>query len=304
MKKTLTLIMAVLMLATATACIKIVVDPGQFQTENKPAEQPTAKVKYEEPKAAEEPKTAVTVKPTVTAKPAVTVKPVEQPAVTQPEDVSKTTVTNSYPRMNGEEITDANRLRKYDVVTFGVYEQDGNTSNGKEPIEWLVLKVSGTKVLMITKKVIENRPFHNKHKNIRWRECDLRTWLNDNFLNTAFSKEEQKFILEETHRDIGNEFYGIDIGIDSKERVFILDSYDAGKFFDYKPDRIAEPTEYMKKVGKLNMIGDYCWWWLRNPGQSTDHAMLINPHGAVFREGDLVTMSDYGVRPAIWIDLP
>lgn len=290
MKKTLTLIMAVLMLATATACIKIVVDPGQFQTENKPAEQPTAKVKYEEPKAAEEPKPAE--------------EPFEQPAVIQPEDVSSYTAANNYPRMNGEEITDANMLRKYDIVTFGVYEQDGNTSNGKEPIEWRVLKVTGTKALMITEKVIENRSFHDKNKNVRWRECDLRTWLNGYFLNTAFTAEERQHILEEERYDIGNETYGINKGMETTERVFLLDSYDAGKYFDRKQDRAAQPTEYMKKVGKLNMIGDYCWWWLRNPGLDLDHAVLINPHGSVFIEGDLVNMTDYGVRPAIWIDLP
>lgn len=33
--------------------------------------------------------------------------------------------------------------QKGDVVKFGSYEQDGNVSNGKEPIEWRVLEVEG-----------------------------------------------------------------------------------------------------------------------------------------------------------------
>lgn len=37
------------------------------------------------------------------------------------------------------------------VVTYGHYEQDNDTANGKEPIEWVVLDVQGDKALLISK---------------------------------------------------------------------------------------------------------------------------------------------------------
>lgn len=39
-----------------------------------------------------------------------------------------------------------------DYVFFGAYEQDNNTSNGKEDVEWLVLEVKDGKALVISKE--------------------------------------------------------------------------------------------------------------------------------------------------------
>ena len=41
-----------------------------------------------------------------------------------------------------------------DVVLFGAYNQDGDSENGKEPIEWRVLEKKDDKVLLITEQVI------------------------------------------------------------------------------------------------------------------------------------------------------
>ena len=37
-----------------------------------------------------------------------------------------------------------------DIIKFGHYEQDGNTANGKEEIEWQVLKVESDRYLVIS----------------------------------------------------------------------------------------------------------------------------------------------------------
>lgn len=42
-----------------------------------------------------------------------------------------------------------------DIIKFGVYEQDNNTDNGEEEIEWLVLEVSGGKALVVSNKAID-----------------------------------------------------------------------------------------------------------------------------------------------------
>ena len=38
-----------------------------------------------------------------------------------------------------------------DTVSFGSYEQDNNTENGAEAIEWIVLDVEGENVLLLSK---------------------------------------------------------------------------------------------------------------------------------------------------------
>ena len=36
-------------------------------------------------------------------------------------------------------LADNTTPKRGDVITMGTYEQDGNTKNGAEPIEWMVL---------------------------------------------------------------------------------------------------------------------------------------------------------------------
>lgn len=42
------------------------------------------------------------------------------------------------------------------IVYFGAYEQDNNTSNGKENIKWLVLAKEGNRVLVISDKALDS----------------------------------------------------------------------------------------------------------------------------------------------------
>ena len=48
-----------------------------------------------------------------------------------------------------------------DIVTIGAYEQDTNEKNGKEPIEWMVIKKMPGKVLVVSKYVLERMPFED-----------------------------------------------------------------------------------------------------------------------------------------------
>lgn len=81
------------------------------------------------------------------------------------------------------------------VVTYGHYEQDNDTANGKEPIEWVVLDVQGDKALLISKYGLDVRPYNTEYNHVTWEECTLRTWLNDTFLNAAFTPEGQQGFL-------------------------------------------------------------------------------------------------------------
>ena len=43
----------------------------------------------------------------------------------------------------------------FTTVTFGTYEQDGNASNGAEPIEWYVLDEKDGKKLLVSKYILD-----------------------------------------------------------------------------------------------------------------------------------------------------
>lgn len=61
-----------------------------------------------------------------------------------------------------------------DVITFGAYEQDGNSSNGTEAIEWIVLERDGNKVLVLSLYCHEQMPFNNTLAPVTWEKCSLR----------------------------------------------------------------------------------------------------------------------------------
>lgn len=81
------------------------------------------------------------------------------------------------------------------VFTFGAYEQDGNESNGKEPIEWIVLNVNGNKALVISKYILDTVPYYREDVDdshiVTWSNSYLRYWMNNDFMNSAFSTQEQ-----------------------------------------------------------------------------------------------------------------
>ena len=80
------------------------------------------------------------------------------------------------------------------TVFFGNYEQDRDLSTGKEDIEWIVLKVEDNRAFLVSKYALDYKPYNDTAEAITWENCTLRTWLNTEFLNEAFSEEEQAII--------------------------------------------------------------------------------------------------------------
>ena len=82
-----------------------------------------------------------------------------------------------------------------DRVFFGEYEQDNNYYNGKEKIEWIVIGRDGNNLKLLSRYALDRQPFNTDWVDITWERCTLREWLNETFLNTAFSYGEQRSIL-------------------------------------------------------------------------------------------------------------
>ena len=58
------------------------------------------------------------------------------------------------------EVVDISVAQAGDIIEFGSYEQDGDESNGAEPIQWEVLKVEDGRALVISKYVLDSHPFN------------------------------------------------------------------------------------------------------------------------------------------------
>ena len=192
------------------------------------------------------------------------------------------------------------------TIRFGKYEQDNDTSNGKEDIEWLVLAKENSNVLLISKKALDCKSYNTIEVNVTWETCSLRTWLNNDFLNYAFTKEEQAIINTTDVSADANPDYDTDPGNDTKDKVFLLSIEEANKYFDNNNERVCEPTDYADANGAYVYDEDdtsNCWWPLRSPGLNGRHVAGVFSDGEIGEKGGTITNYYACVRPAMWISL-
>ncbi|MCL1909109.1 MAG: DUF6273 domain-containing protein [Holophagaceae bacterium] len=147
--------------------------------------------------------------------------------------------------------------------------------------KWRVLEVQGNRALMITEDVIEQRKYHGTYTDVTWETCDLRKYLNGDFLQ-KFSRDDQKLIAETKIQNPDSPEYGTDGGVDTVDKVFLLSIIEAEKY------------------SGGGSTSD--WWWLRSPGyENTDAALVGN--GYVCVDGCVVNDISGGLRPVLWLNL-
>ena len=192
-----------------------------------------------------------------------------------------------------------------DYITFGHYEQDNNTSNGKEAIEWLVLDVQDDKALVISKYGLDDHRFDTRNYH-GWDKSEIRKWLNSTFLNAAFTPEEQEAIV--TTKISTPDYHGYSGGSDTQDKIWLLSRDEATTYFKNDEARKAVPTKYAVAQGvyqssrnTLNGEG-CCLWWLRSPGDFRHSASYVTPDGGILGY-DGVSYSSVVDRPAFWLDL-
>lgn len=82
-----------------------------------------------------------------------------------------------------------------DIVYWGRYEQDNKVANGKEIIQWRVLDMVQNRMLLLSEKSLDEKPYNMKADNVTWETCTLRDWLNSSFVHEAFSSDEKSIII-------------------------------------------------------------------------------------------------------------
>lgn len=218
-------------------------------------------------------------------------------------------------------------------IVFGSYEQDGDTSNGPEPIEWILLEETGGRRLLISRYVLDYMPYNSDRSSAAWSDSDLRNWLNEDFYNQAFNEEEKGQIRIVSVPQRSGTPFNINGRFGASDKVFCLGAgeiykcYEADYFNDdtvygFYHQLIAEATPYAVSNGAVNstITSDSYSQWLCGfyaeedcvglTGTSWWMADAFNECAAyVGRDGDMGTNSNYicfvtesrGVRPAIYI---
>ena len=165
--------------------------------------------------------------------------------------------------------------------------------------------------MLISEKALDSKPYNTtRNYDVTWENCSLRKWLNETFLNNAFSAEEQALIQSTTVSADKNPDYSTDPGNATTDKVFLLSITEAEKYFDSDKARRCAPTAYAIAQGAYTNDGcktadgdACCWWRLRSPGIFQEHAANVSLDGAVYSYGHSVYYVHDGVRPTIWVSL-
>ncbi len=208
--------------------------------------------------------------------------------------------------------TDGNGVTTWDCVCFGNYYQ--SNSSTKEPIKWRVLSVNGNDAFLLADQNLDAKPYNEEDTDVTWATCTLRTWLNDTFLNTAFTSAEQAAIKNTTVVNDDNPYYGTEGGENTTDKVYLLSIAETsntaygfnGEFNTSSNTREAKNTAYAKECGAWTSTSTEYegngWWWLRSPGFDSGDASHVFIDGYGFT----VASVEYGidaVRPALHLNL-
>ena len=194
-------------------------------------------------------------------------------------------------------------ISKNSTIKFGFYEQDNNTFNGKEDIEWLVLAKESNKVLVISKYALDCQKYNSTYTDITWEDCSLRKWLNETFYNEAFGEAHKKLIVKSTVSADKNPDYSISPGNNTTDNVFLLSIKEVNKYFGGNSARQCQGTACCYAHGAEKGDNGNCLWWLRSPGQYSFCAAAVGFDGSVNKSGYGVDHDYIAVRPALWINL-
>ena len=157
---------------------------------------------------------------TASPTPVSTTTPIPSPSPTVSPTPSPTPTPTQAPVLSGN---------VGDIITFGSYEQDNVSSNGKEPIEWIVLSNDGEKMLLLSKYALDCKQYNTEDTEITWENCTLRNWLNGSFYNTAFSEKEKLMIKKTIVVNDDNPESGTKGGNNTSDNIFLLSIDDMKK---------------------------------------------------------------------------
>ena len=174
---------------------------------------------------------------------------------------------------------------------------------------WIVLNYNEKEkqALLLSKYIVDYRPYHHEYEEITWQDCDLRKWLNEDFFN-QLPEDLRKAITcknpnGKVNQNLNNQWLDTPGGEQTTDKVFLLslDEVSIGKqskknkyWHTDKNDPGRQCTWY---------DGAPVWWWLRSPGAYPRYAAYVYHDGSLHVYGYNVDRDYVGVRPALLVNL-
>lgn len=228
------------------------------------------------------------------------------------------------------------KAKQWSVVKFGRFPQQ---TNMPEPIEWYVISSLYGQKLLLSKYILTC--MNNEDGARSWEDCNVRDWLNGEFLKEAFDGTERKRICEtslESFYDRKTDYVGSIVKealasgsdyiqnnnvVTTSDKVFVLDQADINTYFPRRKKKLLAgyPTERAIKDG-IEVDGKKAYSWLRTfkmeAKQKPDSSLVFrsydyfyyglilgakgDPDGIYYHLRPEYRANKIGVRPLIWVN--
>lgn len=229
-------------------------------------------------------------------------------------------VTWNYATYASKPNTFLSNPQKGSSVIFGAYEQDGDESNGKEPLEWLVLDRDGDRALLLSKYGIEAMQWEKDKELEVWEVDDLYWMMNRTIYEYAFSAKERAALIQVA--PIENEaIHFTNDRLLYKGYTFLLETdtvlegkaQDETPFFQTEESRITIPTACAAQKGAwFDTDGAFTGVtapWLLTVTGTTDGDFSEVEFARVMEDGSIsfaeeeIKEAYVLIRPAVWVDV-
>lgn len=222
----------------------------------------------------------------------------KKPKIYDIKEINKSYVIANYDRDK--------TYKDFDTVILGSYEQDGDTTNGKEGIEWIVLKKDQDKALLLSKFILDYVEYSNiLERYTVWKDSRIRAWVNHEFYDGSFNEKEKVLIASTRVKNYDNPIYVSSSGPSTVDKVFVPGFDELMETFDINyDDCIKEPFYDHKTIDDyrlLTIYTDYALkkyrkeknnnkampqpdFWLRNQGRSGEEINSRSNNAMVARQ--------------------
>ena len=183
-----------------------------------------------------------------------------------------------------DSVINGQRARVGDTVTFGEWYAGSGSAGERKEIKWIVLEVDteNRRAFVISADILYSAAYGNTDV---WKNSDICSWLNGEFLTTAFSESEQKKLVKTLYEELdGNG----DVLSAFSSKIALMSQ--------------AEKTKYLTDLRIIPAEGaGESQWWLRT-ASGEGKIMYIAENGQLATVGT-DSKETMGVRPVAWIAL-
>lgn len=204
---------------------------------------------------------------------------------------------------------DMRRIRAGDTLTFGRRRAVNRLTDPADgapmlDIEWDVLEAQGSRLLLISRRVLCTSLFGNACA--AWKDSYIRSMLNGVCTEEWFLPEEQALICTSS---VATAWPGKpEESILTQDRLFLLSADEVARYYvrpgSAQACRMIRERDADEAGFFDSLTESHAEWWLRTPGCADEaDACFVSMNGETDDAGRSCAEPDMGVRPALWLDL-